>query len=91
MAKIKIGPHWSWNAMLGVLEYYRQQYVEEADLYDLKKAPKPDIVISRLAYIDLLDFIKLNEKGIVRTDREEDLKIIHRLFDVLQKSTEANK
>jgi hypothetical protein len=46
---------------------------------------KPEIVINRLAYEELLDFIRKNEHGILSTDRTEDLKIIHRLLDVLER------
>jgi hypothetical protein len=46
---------------------------------------KPEIIINRLAYEELLDFIRKNEHGILSTDRTEDLKIIHRLLDVLER------
>lgn len=84
--KIKIGPKWVWNPSFRVLEFYRQQMVDEDDLYNPKKQPKPDIVIGRYEYMDLLKFIEANEKGVVRTDRKEDLKLIHRLLDLLEKS-----
>jgi hypothetical protein len=36
-------------------------------------------------YEALLKFIRENEKGVLSTDRTEDLKVIHRLIDVLEK------
>jgi hypothetical protein len=41
-------------------------------------------------YQDLLTYMKENERdGLLRTDRTEDLKIIHRLLDILE--PEASK
>jgi hypothetical protein len=41
------------------------------------------ISIPRYAYEQLLGFIREHEIGVLKTDREEDLKIIHRLLDIL--------
>lgn len=84
MTKIEIGPLWRIDPM-GCLVFYRRQFVEESDLGIPEKQPKPDIVIDRIAYFHLLDWIKENERNIVKTDRTEDLKIIHRLFDIIEK------
>jgi hypothetical protein len=83
--KVEIKSRWIYNPSNGALEFYAYQWIDEQDLYDATKQPKPNIVIHRAAYLDLLDWIKENERDIVKTDRSEDLKIIHRLLDILEK------
>ena len=85
MTKVEVPDLWTFDPHTACLVFFRRQYVEESELYDPKKQPKPDIVIDRYAYHDLLDWIKEHERDIVKTDRTEDLKIIHRLLDVLEK------
>jgi hypothetical protein len=46
------------------------------------------ISIPKYAYEVLLDYIQKHEIGVLKTDRAEDLKIIHRLIDVIQKNPE---
>lgn len=46
----------------------------------------PICVIPREAYDELKDWMADNDPhGVIRTDRKEDLKIIHRLLDVQEK------
>ena len=55
-------------------------------MFDADKQPKPNIVIPWRVYkYDLLPYIEKHERGVLRTDRDEDLKIIHRLLDILGK------
>jgi len=65
------------------LEYYPDEYVEEGALIG-----EPAIRIPMDAYWRLKEWMLENDPDrILRTDREEDLKIIHRLLDVLDKGT----
>ena len=85
MTKVEVPDLWVFDPYTASIVFFRRRYVEASDLHDPKKQPKPDIVIDRRAYYDLLDWIKEHERDIVKTDRTEDLKIIHRLLDVLEK------
>jgi hypothetical protein len=87
MTKIEVPATWYFDGSTNCLVYYERQYIEEQDLLDPKTAPKPTIIISHHAYQDLLDWIKKNERNIVKTDRTEDLKILHRFLDILEKKT----
>ena len=87
--KVEVKAVWVINRMTGALEFYRRQWIDENDLYDPSKQPKPNIVIDRYAYMELLDWIKEHERDIVKTDRTEDLKIIHRLLDIMGASKVA--
>ena len=87
MTKRWFKPEWYRDIARQQIMYFEGGSFEEGELLDLEKTP-PRIIMSRMAYEDLLDFIRKNEKGILSTDREEDLKIIHRLCDILQKSVE---
>ena len=59
--------------------YWRPQQLEEG-----MEAPPPDIVIPDKAYYHLKEWLKEHEHHIVKTDRTEDLKIIHRLLDIMR-------
>ena len=77
-------PQWEW--------YYdvrRQLYCyvkipdEDAVFAD---AIEPEATLTRYAYDDLKNWMAENDPhGVIRTDRKEDLKIIHRLLDVIEK------
>ena len=86
MTKIEVPATWYRDVAIDCLVYFERQYVEEKDLVDPEKQPKPSIIISRFAYYDLLDWLKKNERNIIKTDRTEDLKILHRLLDIMEKS-----
>ena len=86
MAKIKIDPLWTFDTFMNLV-YFEGGYFEEATLYDEKQGPQPTIKIPfRIYKYELLPFIEKQEKGILRTDRTEDLKILHRLLDIMEKS-----
>jgi len=47
---------------------------------------EPHIIMPRYIYDDLKKWMVENDPhGVIRTDRKEDLKIIHRLFDIIEK------
>ena len=81
MVKTRFEAHWFFDAPIGSLCYMEGGYHEPGTIW--KK--KPSIVIPRGAYFDLLDYLREHEKGVVKTDRVEDLKITHRLLDLLEK------
>jgi len=68
---------------IGNLRLYRAQEIETASsIYDIE----PDVLITWRDYIMLRNWILENDKdGIVHSDRDEDLKIIHRLIDFMEK------
>lgn len=80
---------WFWDITCQRLVYIPRGEYEPDRLIDVE-AIENKIVINREAYFDLLEFIKENErgKGILRTDREEDLKLINRLVDIIEKGVE---
>jgi hypothetical protein len=54
--------------------------------YDEGEMIEPTKWLDREEYESLVRYVKENERdGLLRTDRTEDLKIVHRLIDVLQK------
>jgi hypothetical protein len=73
---------WYWDIKRQRLCYLPAGEYEE---FALDENLEPAIVIDREAYYDLLDFVRKNEKGVLSTDREEDLKIVHRLIDLMEK------
>lgn len=60
-------------------------YEEGAMLQDPGSLPGV-ILIPMLAYEQLLVFIREHESGVLKTDRTEDLKIIHKLLEIVQTS-----
>jgi len=84
MVKVEVKGGWFKDPSSMAIIYVRQQYVEETELLK-RDAVKPEIAIPWRAYVALLDYVKENEKDIVKTDRTEDLKIIHRLLDILDR------
>jgi len=84
MGKIRVEPEWMYDNFHNVV-YFEGGFFEESVLYDLEKGPKPSIIIPYRTYRELVAFVTKHEKGIIKTDREEDLKIIHKLLDLLEK------
>jgi hypothetical protein len=41
--------------------------------------------INQIMYEQLLDFVRKNEHGVLETDRTEDLKLINRLLNIIEK------
>lgn len=85
MTKVEVPATWHYNRRNGALEFYRRRYIDESELHDPTKQPPPDIVIDRFAYYELKDWMAKNEHDLIKTDRTEDLKIIHKLLDILAK------
>lgn len=73
--------HWYKNLMSQCLEYYPEAYVEEGTM----DKEEPAVRIPMPAYWKLKEWMLENDPDrILRTDREEDLKIIHRLLDIME-------
>ena len=52
-------------------------------------AVKPDLVLPMEAYLELKQWMIENDAdGVIRTDRKEDLKLIHRLVDIIERGVE---
>ena len=86
MRRIELG-EWVYDPMLGAYCYY--EYPKDIGEGEGIPAPDPKIVIPRHLYEDLKDWMVKNDPhGVIRTDRKEDLKIIHRLIDVHEKLVE---
>lgn len=75
---------WHRNLATRTIVYIPAGYYEFGTAYGKIEGA---VQINDIMYQQLLDFVEKNEKGILRTDREDDLKIIHRLLDVLEKGT----
>ena len=60
-------------------------YLEEGEIIE------PDLVLPAMAYVELKQWMIENDAdGVIRTDRKEDLKLIHRLVDIIEKGVENN-
>jgi hypothetical protein len=75
---------WARDIIRNAYVYLPPGDYEEFTNIDLSTIPNA-ISIPRYAYEELLDYIQKHEIGVLKTDRTEDLKIIHRLLDVLEK------
>lgn len=78
MGKVQYEPTWDRHYPGGGVAYYR------GGLFEVGEPREPDIIVDRLAYHLLLDYIRKHEKGVLTTDREEDLKIIHKCLDIIK-------
>lgn len=76
--------NWFYEPSMNSYVYVPAGYYEVGAPLNVKETPNC-IIIPRPAYGDLLDFIRKTEKGVLSTDREEDLKIIHSLLDLAKK------
>ena len=78
-------PFWVWMPSKQSMCFYEGGWIEESDMFDTDKQPKPTITLSRMHYDLLKEYVQKHEKGIFKTDRVEDLKIIHRLLDLMDR------
>ncbi len=89
---IQVKGGWDYDIRTRGIFYVPDQYIDEDKQFaDANSGPgslQIEFTIPYHAYESLVDFIAKREKGVLRTDREEDLKLIHRLLDVLTKSIE---
>ncbi len=70
---------WYKNLAMGCIEYIPAGVYSEGN-----PQRKCTIRLRTYEYNQLLKFIAENETGIIKTDRAEDLKIIHRLLDIAE-------
>jgi hypothetical protein len=82
LAKIQVDPIWHRDVRTGALCFYKGGFIEESELLE---AREPNIVIPWRAYNSLVQYIEKSERGVLRTDRDEDVKIIHELIDIIKK------
>lgn len=93
--KIEVKEGWFYEVSTRALRYVPRQWIDEAKQFEKANSGEGTLqvplTIPYVAYESLLEYIAKNEKGVLRTDRDEDLKLINRLLDVLTKEIEAKK
>jgi len=89
MSKIRFDGGWFFDSFLCSLVYIHPRNVEEGELISNITPDENDIKIPRQLINPLID--ELRKNGWIKPEykpesREEDLKIIHRLLDVVEKT-----
>lgn len=93
--KMEVKEGWFFEVSTRALSYIPHQWIDEDKQFEKPNSGEGTLqiplTIPYVAYESLLDYIAKNEKGVLRTDRDEDLKLIHRLLDILNKAIEGTK
>ena len=85
MTKVWFKPRWFRDVSRDCLTFVRGGLWEEGS--EIKD--EDCIRIPTEAYLYLREWMIENDVGVVKTDRTEDLKIIHRLIDLLEVKKDA--
>ncbi len=81
---------WQKRGYMGEVWFIPAGNYEIGALFYGDDVPKGTVKLSGREYYMLKEFIAHEDpNGIIHTDRSEDLKIIHKLMDILHKSVEA--
>ena len=82
---------WVFSLKWQRLEYYEQKFYKSQSEMLSDLARKPIITIPRDAFHDLQDWWDSEGKRRVGSRRKEDLKIINRLIDVIEKAVHSEE
>ena len=81
-----------WEPYWVFLPRYQQYWFIRNEPPEGEYESEPDIRMDRIAYDFLKRWMVENDPhGVIRTDRREDLKIIHKTLDIIQSLSEKAK
>jgi hypothetical protein len=88
--RVEVPECWNMDWSMRVLCYTPHQWIDLAKEFEPPNNGEGTLQITvripYVAYRSLLDYVAQTEKGVLRTDRAEDLKLVHRLLDILTKA-----
>ncbi len=93
--RVEVPECWELDLATRVLCYRPHQWIDLDKEFEKPNSGEGTLQITvripYIAYRSLLEYVAQTEKGVLRTDRDEDLKLIHRLLDILTKTVDAKK